>query len=72
MVVSHMNNGMFGSNTIKPTLSLIGTLFIMLGYSYFQNHDLFGLYCLIAGIGVYLLKIVTYHYLGGASEDEQE
>ena len=67
-----MNNNMFGSNTIKPTLSLIGTLFIMLGYSYFQNHDIFGLYCLISGIGVYLLKIVVYHYLGGASEDEQE
>lgn len=58
-----------GSESIKPTLSLIATLFIMLGYSYFQRHDLFGLYCLIAGVGVYLLKILIYHYLPGGGSD---
>jgi hypothetical protein len=58
------------TDSIKPTLSLIGTLFIMLGYSYFQNHDLFGLYCLISGIAVYIIKIITYHYMGRDSKDE--
>lgn len=66
-----MTNFPISTDSIKPTLSLIGTLFIMLGYSYFQNRDLFGLYCLISGIAVYIVKILTYHYMGGDSEDEQ-
>lgn len=66
-----MTNFPISTDSIKPTLSLIGTLFIMLGYSYFQNRDPFGLYCLISGITVYIIKILTYHYMGGDSEDEQ-
>jgi len=66
-----MANYPISTESIKPTLSLIGTLFIMLGYSYFQSRDIFGLYCLVSGIAVYLVKIFTYHYMGGDSEDEQ-
>lgn len=66
-----MANYPISTESIKPTLSLIGTLFIMLGYSYFQSRDIFGLYCLVSGIAVYLVKILTYHYMGGDSEDEQ-
>lgn len=66
-----MANYPIRTESIKPTLSLIGTLFIMLGYSYFQSRDIFGLYCLVSGIAVYLVKILTYHYMGGDSEDEQ-
>lgn len=66
-----MANNSISTDSIKPTLSLIATLFIMLGYSYFENRDMFGLYCLISGIAVYIVKILTYHYMGGESEDEQ-
>ncbi len=46
---------------VKPTLSAVATMFIMLGYGYFQNRDLFGLICLIAGIAIYILKAYLYH-----------
>lgn len=64
-----MINLPLSSEGVKPTLSLIATLFIVLGYSYFQNRDLFGLYCLIAGISIYVVKILLYHYLPGGEID---
>ena len=67
-----MANYPISTESIKPTLSLIGTLFIMLGLFIFSKfRDIFGLYCLVSGIAVYLVKIFTYHYMGGDSEDEQ-
>lgn len=72
MKVPNMDNSIYGSAAVKPTLSLIATLFIMLGYSYFQSRDIFGLYCLVSGILIYILKIIVYHYIPESVKNEQE